>query len=721
MSTGKYLFILSLLLPAVLFPAGRYYKWTLPLSSLREYRFQQNRVQHTVTLQLKDTKPSEITTKIPRDPKVISGVVIREVPGYGTDVTLQLVDATLRSHVVQLDAPPRIYLEIFETGYQLDRMAGSHLPLGNVGQSSLKHQSDSLQAWVVPLISGSIEEKPIFTPIETDNEREDPTTWQQFPAYIYPLPLTLFGASPAVETDVSEKSLSDLALEAYETGFHAKSLRLYQQLLQLEESIFKKDPQSLWILAELTFKRKNYLLADSYYGMLLERFPGSTWAQYAALRKLDAQAMSDARNQQGGMRSKNLDAVVDRGTGELALQKLLRAAYWNMNRPNASLPVFSADQVKQVGFLIEKSSVPKTKRLATSLLLHTYLQPDADWNETTAALAKAYFDSDEMTEENPFYAVLQKEGQEKIQAKILTESEKNETKEIVALYESAPAAWKTTPIPVDIQWALAEAYRKESQEEKALFFYQSLPENRGNLPRAFCAKFWISTLGAQFLHTKKGEADGQKEKTKKADSAMKSLWKDMTDVDKAKVWQDIKGDLENSLVSDATFSLEAPAEIVLENWQQVLTKSKGQKPDWVRTHPPTEKTVFLLDHLATFFEKAGKKEQSAAAILLFKSLPTEKVNESKEGKKLWAARLLELAEKYREDNQFYDAGSLHVYLATHVKDWDQRAESFYKGGLLLYRAGKREMAIQALKSAQEDGNNPFYANLAKERLVQLSK
>ncbi len=721
MSTAKYLFILSLLLPTELFPAGRYYQWTLPLSSLREYRFQQNGVQHTVTLQLKDTKPSEITSKIPSDPKVVSGIVVREVSGYGTEITLQLVDATLRSHMVQLDAPPRISLQIFEAGYQLDRMPGSQLPLGNVGQSSLKLNHHPLQAWVVPPAPAAIEEKPISISIEEDNERVDPTTWQQFPAYIYPLPLTLFSLSSISETDGSEKSPSDLALEAYETGFHAKSLRLYQQLLQQEESLFEKDPQVLWILAELTFARKNYLLAGSYYGMLLERFPGSTWAQYAALRKLDAQAMGDVGNEQGAMRSKNLDAVVDTGAGELALQKLLRAAYWNMNSANASLPVFSADQVKQVGFLIEKASVPKTKRLAASVLLHTYLQPDADWNATTAALANSHIDSDEMTEENPFYAVLQKEGQEKIQAKILTELAKNETKKIVALYDSTPAAWKTTPIPVDVQWALAEAYRKESQEEKALFFYQSLPDNRGNLARTFCAKFWISTLGAQFLHTNKGEADGQKEKMKHADSDMKSLWKDMTDIDKAKVRQDIEGDLENSLVSDATLSLEAPAEIVLENWQQVLTKSKEQKPDWVRSDPPTEKTVFLLDRLATFFEKAGKKEKSAAAILLFKSLPTDKVNESKEGKKLWAARLLALAEKYREDNQFYDAGGLHVYLATHIKDWDQRAESFYKGGLLLYRAGKREMAIQALKSAQEDGNNPFYANLAKEHLVQLSK
>jgi hypothetical protein len=195
----------------------------------------------------------------------------------------------------------------------------------------------------------------------------------------------------------------------------------------------------------------------------------------------------------------------------------------------------------------------------------------------------------------------------------------------------------------------------------------------------------------------------------------------MNESDKTKIRKELEEDLENTLVIDYMLQLEAPAEIVLENWTQVLTQNKAQKSDWTNSFLATEKTALLLDQLSTFFEKKGRSEPAAAAILLLKSLPTEKVNESKEGKKIWSTRLLALAEKYRLDDQFYEAGSLHVYLATHMKDWDQRAESFYKGGLLLYRAGKREQAIQALQSAKEDGNNPFYANLAKERLVQLSK
>ena len=53
------------------------------------------------------------------------------------------------------------------------------------------------------------------------------------------------------------------------------------------------------------------------------------------------------------------------------------------------------------------------------------------------------------------------------------------------------------------------------------------------------------------------------------------------------------------------------------------------------------------------------------------------------------------------------------------EDWEGRAEALYKGGLLLYKAGRREEALEALNNASNDGNNLFYSNLARERLSQI--
>ena len=82
--------------------------------------------------------------------------------------------------------------------------------------------------------------------------------------------------------------------------------------------------------------------------------------------------------------------------------------------------------------------------------------------------------------------------------------------------------------------------------------------------------------------------------------------------------------------------------------------------------------------------------------------------------------LVGLAEDYRKDDQLLEAAELYTFAATNSINWEDRAESLYKGGLLLYKVGRRQEAVAAFTAASQDGNNLFYANLAKERLHQLS-
>ena len=95
------------------------------------------------------------------------------------------------------------------------------------------------------------------------------------------------------------------------------------------------------------------------------------------------------------------------------------------------------------------------------------------------------------------------------------------------------------------------------------------------------------------------------------------------------------------------------------------------------------------------------------------------LGDDKAAKQTWASELINLAEDYRKANQYLDAGRLFNLVGAEAENFEGRAEALYKGGLLLYRAGRRAEAVEALKKAEADGNNLFYANLAKERLSQL--
>ena len=97
----------------------------------------------------------------------------------------------------------------------------------------------------------------------------------------------------------------------------------------------------------------------------------------------------------------------------------------------------------------------------------------------------------------------------------------------------------------------------------------------------------------------------------------------------------------------------------------------------------------------------------------------ETVELDRDARKVWNDELLSLSEDLRQSSEFLEAGRTLRFAGE--RDEINRAESLYKAGLLLYRAGRRDEAIQAFRQASQDGNNFFYANLARERLDQLAQ
>ena len=113
------------------------------------------------------------------------------------------------------------------------------------------------------------------------------------------------------------------------------------------------------------------------------------------------------------------------------------------------------------------------------------------------------------------------------------------------------------------------------------------------------------------------------------------------------------------------------------------------------------------------------KKEKRESTLLLKNLKPSDFGSDQAAKNVWADQLTLLAEDYRKANQYLDAGRLFSLVGENGENYEKRAETLYKSGLLLFRAGRKQEAINSFQKASEDGNNLFYANLAKERLNQI--
>jgi tetratricopeptide (TPR) repeat protein len=203
---------------------------------------------------------------------------------------------------------------------------------------------------------------------------------------------------------------------------------------------------------------------------------------------------------------------------------------------------------------------------------------------------------------------------------------------------------------------------------------------------------------------------------------MSRLWKQFSVEEKQKLFAAYKDEFEKNATSNQL--LRTPAVMVLESWQNgnsPVAGSVGNKSDVGNQPGPSGQSVFLVRNLARKFNRLGMKKERRETLTLLEKMKPSSFSDNKEAQKAWVDELSALAEEYRTANQYLEAGRLYTYTATESEDWEKRAEALYKGGLLLYRSGRRQEAIEALTSASQDGNNLFYANLAKERLEQIQK
>jgi tetratricopeptide (TPR) repeat protein len=203
---------------------------------------------------------------------------------------------------------------------------------------------------------------------------------------------------------------------------------------------------------------------------------------------------------------------------------------------------------------------------------------------------------------------------------------------------------------------------------------------------------------------------------------MGATWEVLREEEQKTAFVALKSSLEAAVSAPAR--LKTPPKIVLAMWSKGMpsraTSSTGNDPtEWQRNFSATASAARLLTDLGNRFNELGMPNERRSALQLLRNIKPANMDQDKESRAVWAQQLISLAEDYRTSNEYLEAGRIYSFVGSESENWEGRAEALYKGGLLLYRSGRREEALEAFKKAKADGNNLFYANLANERLNQI--
>jgi hypothetical protein len=577
------------------------------------------------------------------------------------------------------------------------------------------------------------------------------SAWKSYPVYVYRLQTETYKTGKdydqwlAKNTEkalTSGQAMAQYAGELFDFGHEGRALIAYQQVLHKAPTVFENDAAHLWRLAEIHLGQGNLTLADGYYQAVVEKHPDHDLSQFARLRRLDIRAlraMEESDVVKFSALSNELDLIDTKRNGELFNQVLIRKAYWNPEDKTAMaknlankyhVPVFNPSIENTLIRLRKSSENAWTIFLNDTLVLNNRLLLTSKWEDETGSATALYLKSYKTKTTEPFATAIRDKFNVLFNNTLQQMFASNKNTEIIKAYENLPKELKDESLATATIWAIAESYRILGQNQNAAHYYQMASSGRKPGPDRFKSIFWTALTAGETVENLKlaprRDAESVARYTRIRNSSDTALWKEWETLnaqEKADIYAQLKSPLEQSIV--AKYLLLTPSRIVLEKWSQSLAteitaaSAPAVEPD--KNFSPGAATVYLIDSLAARFKALGKgKERREATALLAKIKPAV-IKADQKAAKLWSESLLSLAEEYRSENQYLEAGRLYALTGRESENWEGRAEALYKGGLLLYRAGKREEALEAFKAAAEDGNNLMYADLAKKRLNQLQQ
>jgi tetratricopeptide (TPR) repeat protein len=732
----------------------------------RPFTWDWNKKDGTLSFRFPKTSPDELDALNNYDDRLVRRVMFKDLGPHGSEVRLTLRDRNVQAVVTSFKDPFRISIDLFDKGYSESKDPETGLPLtaaaesdpnkanayewleGGTPEAATKRAEAGTKA-KRRLLQALPEEINSPNELKAELGKVDPgvgKAWSTFPPYIYRMQLAPYEGREAPSSETSplqvkavttSTAMADYASRLYDFGHEGRAMIAYQQVLRHEPEIFERDAVHLWKFAETHLGQGNLTLAEGYYQTLLEKHPDHIMARFAKLRKLDIIALRSLDEGNPERLKKLRDealSISTRDNGELTAMIMIRDVWWGDTtidqKSRNALPVCDEEAELNLNKVAPRIENPKTAYLAAALIAKRRTNKDTPWQNGYAVWLSQFFDRYKSGMAAAGRDSLATAAKERISRQFHELFKGGQFQEVVALYESLPKDSRGVTAEPAISRAIAESYRALGQNATAIPFYAQATKTQ-DVTDSFQAHFWNAKLAVAVVSDLKTRAGNQERirslesEARRSDTAMGDLWKKFKSDEKATILTGLGQPLQEIVASDA--KLRTPPRILLEQYKTSLTAnapkvnatSGTSKTDWAGNFSPSSSMVRQLDDLGRKFAELGMTNERRSALELMRFLKPTLFEQDKEAAKLWASELTKLAEEHRKADEFLAAGELYTLVGDASVLTEQRAEALYKGGLLLFRAGKKQDAIKALEKAKADTSNLFYSKLATERLNQI--
>lgn len=730
----------------------------LPFPSTKVYDYTYNKAENSLDLIIKDTSPDELKPLYNYDESFIKRVFFTVKDASNTEVKVVLKDRNVRATIYDFSEPYRIVIDFYQKDYQDYNDPDTGLPLTKAEHGMLSKgrelsipSTDDITNYREPIPEPEQQSSRRRLLQPRPNDFSNPNelveileksasgvgmAWKSFPPYVYRLNISSYKTGTNYEDWMkknaekalgSGESLAQYAAQLFDFGHEQKALVAYQKILHDYPMIFEKHAEHLWRLAETHLGQGNLTLADGYYTSLIEKHPEHPLTNFAKLRRLDIQTIKYFKNPTT-IDFKSINARVatirDQNLPELHGQKLIRKAFWESEAREKTLfegiPSITPELYVDMESSLPKAENPKTKFLLSTLILNANLKNSERWNSKVANFTENYFKTFKGSATEPYRSDLMKKASNMIHTRLKNLTKDQDYEKTVATYQSLPDVINATDDSFDTLNAIAKSYRKTGDGKKAAKAYRQAAASTKDPLNKFRMYYWEQqSLLAEIKDAGAQEKRQLQKSIKNADEKLLKFWSDFSNKNKAETSAELKDTSEKSLNSDSLTEIHPV--MVKWSWSRA-TAPMGLDGD--NSNPDgknTSKSVYLISKLSERFRDLGRSKDAQEAIKLLEKIKPKNLNGDKRAEDLWAKELISLAETYRKNNQFLEAGKIYTLTGNESQSWEGRAEALYKGGLLLYRSGKRNEAIEALNKAANDGSNLLYAELAKKRLEQLKQ
>lgn len=750
----------------------RYSQIVLPFPEERPFTYRFEPADRALVLEVQNTHPDELEALFHYDETIVRRVFFKDLSGRATEVRIILRDDAVKVMINSFHEPFRITLDFFDADYREASDPVSGLPLmplpasAGPGEASaplqLAHPASEApkgaEAGQAQGAGGAkrrllqAEPKSIRTPQELIVNLNDTAggigqSWKTFPPYVYRMQTSSVKTGKnygdwlkqnAGKALSSTEAMASYAGQLFDFGHESRALLAYQKILHEDPTVFDRHAEHIWKLAEIHLGQGSLTLADGYYESLGSKHPDHPLAHYAALRRLDIKAIRASQEQKTdeiARFSPALDALHVRDNPALLSQVALRRAYWQIEPAAMRNLMPRYEQLPRIGPNVRSrleearngADSPRTAFLLDAILLQESLKTSA-WTPEIAGFASEFFDRYKGKATSPYREQLLAASEQSILQAAQKLLKAEQYPEVISIVESLPRSLDELRKTSDLSWAAAESYRRLQQPSAALPYYETAAKAAKNKPDQFRTYFWLTQTAIGSLDNERTKKSGQDVLTKlqktmnSADQNCWNSWQSLTPDEKAIAFAESKEIIEQN-VQGPHFTKTSP-NILLEVWSQRLasdTPAVDGKAKTSSNSQPNARLIHLLANLSKRFEQLGLDQERKSAKLLQRRINLKAVAADKDSLSIWTKELTDLAEELRKNNDYLEAGRLYALAGTENNQWDGRAEALYKGGLLLYRSGRREEALAAFQQAANDGNNLLYAELAKKRLEQLQQ